>query len=322
MNSILYGEMMEFLSFREKVLSHSTVTMDRCALLSFDQHLVTRKKCEMSINEADVATWIQPMHDNLARNTIASKVRILRMFLCYLQNKGIPVYIPQYIKVPDTYIPYLFSDAEIQSIFTAADSIPYRKKSKHAIVLPMVLRMLYSCGFRLGELLAIKVGDINFKRGLVLLKDTKNRKQRIVPLGDALTKMVYKYCLAMGVMECAENYIFPGKDSTKHISQRAVQEWFETLLEDTGIFVRAEKYTRGPCLHCFRHLFAVRAFAQAERAGRSVNDSIPYLSVYLGHSNLTETEKYLKFNSDIFPEHTALFENFSEGIFPEVCYEK
>lgn len=322
MNSIFYREMVEFLSLREKVLAHSTVTMDLCALLSFDQHLVKRKKREMSINDEDVATWIQPMYGSLARNTIASKIRILRMFLYYLQNKEIPVYIPRYIKVPDTYIPHLFSDAELQAIFTAADSIPHRKNSKHAIVLPMVLRMLYSCGFRLGELLAIRVSDINFKRGVVLLRDTKNRKQRVVPLGNALTEMVYKYCLAMGVMGCAENYIFSGKDRTKHISKRAIQGWFQTLLEDTGIFVRTEKSIRGPCLHCFRHLFAVKSFAQAERAGRSVNDSIPYLSIYLGHNNLAETEKYLKFNSDIFPEHTALFEEFSEGIFPEVCYEE
>ena len=102
MNSIFYGEMTEFLSLREKVLAHRTVIMDRCALLSFDQHLVKRKKCELSINEEDVVTWIQPMHGNLARNTIASKTRVLRMFLCYLQNKGISVYIPRYIKVPDT----------------------------------------------------------------------------------------------------------------------------------------------------------------------------------------------------------------------------
>ena len=322
MNSIFYGEMTEFLSLREKVLARSTVTMDRCALLSFDRHLVKRKKCELSIDEEDVATWIQPMHGSLTRNTIASKIRILRMFLYHLQNKGVPVYIPRYIKVPDTYIPHLFSDAEIQAIFIAADFIPHRKKSTHAIVLPMVLRMLYSCGFRLGELLAIRVGDIDFKRGLVLLRNTKNQKQRVVPLGNALTEMVYKYCLAMGVIECAENYIFPGKGGTTHISQRAIQEWFETLLKDTGIFVRTEKRARGPCLHCFRHLFAVKSFAQAERVGRSVNDSIPYLSVYLGHNNLAETEKYLKFNSDIFPEHTALFEDFSEEIFPEVCYEE
>lgn len=40
MNGIFYGEMMEFLSFRKKVLTHKTVIMDQCALLSFDQHLI------------------------------------------------------------------------------------------------------------------------------------------------------------------------------------------------------------------------------------------------------------------------------------------
>lgn len=322
MNSIFYGEMNEFFALREKTLSLKTVTMDRCALLSFDQHLVKRGKSEVSITEDDVVSWIQPMYGNLARNTIAGKARALRMFLKYLQSKDIPVYIPRCIKIPETYIPYLFSDAEIHKIFTAADSIPHRKNSKHAIVLPMILRMLYSCGFRLGELLAIQICDINFQMGVVLLRDTKNKKQRIVPLGDTLSEMLYKYCLAMNLMEHTENYIFPGKGGTKPISQRVIQEWFETLLKDTSIFSRTEKNARGPCLHCFRHLFAVKSFAQAEQAGRSTKDSIPYLSVYLGHSNLVETEKYLKFSSDMFPEHTTMFETFSEALFPEVYYEE
>lgn len=322
MNSIFYREMNEFLALREKTLSIKTVTMDRCALLSFDQHLVKRGKSEISITEDDVASWIKPMYGNLARNTIASKTRVLRMFLRYLQNEEIPVYIPRYTKIPESYSPYLFSETEIDKIFAAADSIPPRKNSKHAIVLPMVLRMLYSCGFRLGELLAIQISDIDFERGCVLLKNTKNKKQRIVPLGDALSEMLYKYCLSMNLLEHTENYIFPGKDGTKPLSQRVIQEWFETLLKDTGIFSRTEKNARGPCLHCFRHLFAIKSFAQAEQAGRSTNDSIPYLSVYLGHSNLVETEKYLKFSNDMFPEHTTMFETFSEGLFPEVHYEE
>lgn len=322
MNSIFYREMKEFLALREKTLSTKTVTMDRCALLSFDQHLVKRGKSKISITEDDVASWIQPMYGNLARNTIAGKVRVLRMFLMYLQSKDVPVYIPQYIKIPETYIPYLFSDAEIHKIFAAADSIPHRKNSKHAIAFPMMLRLLYSCGFRLGELLTIQISDINFERGFVLLRDTKNKKQRIVPLGNTLSEMLYKYCLAMNLMGHTENYIFPGKDGAKPISQRTIQEWFETLLKDTGIFSRTEKNVRGPCLHCFRHLFAVKSFTQAEQAGRSTKDSIPYLSVYLGHNSLVETEKYLKFSNDMFPEYATMFETFSETIFPEVGHEK
>lgn len=321
MNSVFYEEIVEYLSLREKFFAPTTITMDRCALFSFDQHLVNRGKAERSDCEDDVASWLQPMYHKLARNTIAGKIRSLRMFLEYLRNKEVPVYIPPRLKVSETYVPYLFSDAEIKNIFAAADSISFRKNSKHPIIFPMVLRMLYSCGFRLGELLAIQVCDISFKQGVVLLRDTKNRKQRMVPLGDTLTDMLYRYCLAMDLLGDSENYIFPGREFGKHISQRVIEEWFEALLKENGIYNRTKKYARGPCLHCFRHLFTVKAFAQAENAGRPIKESVPFLSVYLGHSSMNETEKYLKFSSDIFPEHTALFETYAQGIFPEVCYE-
>ena len=186
----------------------------------------------------------------------------------------------------------------------------------------MLLRMLYSCGFRLGELLAVQICDIDFRFNIILLRETKNAKQRIVPLSPTLAEMVYRYCLAMNLLSSPENYLFPGGNNGQHITNRSVESWFENLLKQTGLYVRTKKHERGRCLHCFRHLFAIKSFSQAEQAGRSVGDSVPFLSVYLGHSNLSETEKYLKFSSDIFPEHTTMFEAYSEGIFPEVRYEE
>jgi integrase len=295
--------------------------MDQCALLSFDQHLAVKGKTEKHIAENDVTSWIQPMYDTLSRNTIASKVRILRVFLKNMRHKGILVYIPPSPKVPEAYVPYLFSDMELQKIFTTADAIPFRKGSNRHLELPMLLRMLYSCGFRLGELLETRIEDIDFDLGIILLRDTKNRKQRIVPLGDTLTDMLKRYCLAMNLIGKPDSCLFPGPDYRKHISQRSTESWFEDLLKETGIYTRTKKYARGQCLHCFRHLFVIKSFSRAEKTGRPVNDSIPFLSIYLGHNSINETEKYLKFSSDMFPEHTVLFETYSEGIFPEVCYE-
>lgn len=54
-------------------------------------------------------------------------------------------------------------------------------------------------------------------------------------------------------------------------------------------------------MHCLRHVFAFRSFAQAERNGRHLDDEIPYLSIYLGHDGLNETAKYLKFSNELFP---------------------
>ena len=82
-----------------------------------------------------------------------------------------------------------------------------------------------------------------------------------------------------------------------------------------------QKHERGPCLHCMRHVFAFKSFAKAEQEGRHLDDEIPYLSVYLGHESLNETEKYLKFSNEMFPESIYAFGDFMSGLMPEVDYE-
>lgn len=321
MRSVFSRELTEYLALRKKELAPPSYRTCRFVLLSFDQHLACRNVAGKCIGEGDVTSWIQPMYESCSRNTIAVRVSFLRKFLDFLKSRGFRVYLPPVPKRQDRYMPYLFSEDDVRRIFDAADSLQFLRSAKSQTEVPMLLRMLYSCGFRLSELLSVRVGDINFGRGFVFLKDTKNRRQRLVPMEDALTEMLARYCLAMGLMGFPENYLFPGRSPGTHLS-RCRAEWiFKNILQDVGIYACPDGQSRGPCLHCFRHLFAIKSFAKAERAGRPVNDSIPFLSVYMGHSGLTETEKYLKFSGDMFPENTGLFESYTDGIFPEVRYE-
>lgn len=324
MTSVFHEELAEHLAMREKTLSPLSFAANKRTLLLFDRHLAERGKTEKTVTENDVASWIEPLYAGLSRRTVASHVGFLRVFLQYLQYKGFSVYMPPYPKVPQNYVPYLFSDAELETIFRAADSVPVLSRSAQPyfrMEFPMLLRMLYCCGFRLGELLSAKVGDVNFESGVILLRDTKNRKQRLVPMGESLTDILRRYCLAMDLTANAESYLFPGKNPRKRLHSQTAERWFRTLLKDTGIYIQPEKHTRGQCLRCLRHVFTVKSFAQAEKAGRSVHDSVPFLSVCLGHFDMDGTEEYLKFSPDMFPEHTALFEAYAEGIFPEARYE-
>jgi integrase len=79
-----------------------------------------------------------------------------------------------------------------------------------------------------------------------------------------------------------------------------------------------QPYERGACVHCFRHVFAIKAFKDAEKRGIKITDAVPFLSTYLGHDSLYETEKYLKFSGDLFPDTLEKFEAYTNGIFPEV----
>ena len=80
------------------------------------------------------------------------------------------------------------------------------------------------------------------------------------------------------------------------------------LLQDCGIdFERVRKYERGPCLHCFRHTFVAKAFDQLLQTPLDFADAVPFISTYLGHCDLRETDKYLQANYDFFQrDHTLI----------------
>lgn len=48
------------------------------------------------------------------------------------------------------------------------------------------------------------------------------------------------------------------------------------------------------------YVFAFKSFAQSERQGRHLDDTIPFLAIYLEHDGVNETSKYLKFSSELF----------------------
>ena len=326
-NSIFAAELAEFLALKQKAVTPDTHRLYRYLLANFDKYLVDCGLAEKTIGEQLVADWIASFYETLAAKTVSSRVSHLRKFLEYLRYCGYTVFIPEGLpKYTNDYIAYLFSDSELEKLFRAADNLDSTDSKPtsryYRYTFPMLLRMLFGCGLRLGETLSMKVGDINFESGALLMKNTKNKKQRIVPMDSSLTAMLQRYCTAMGIIEDSGAWLFPTDKPGQHMSHGTAGSLFRKILHETRVYVAPEPKTRGQCLHCFRHLFTVKSFAQAERNGRSPNDSVPYLSVYLGHFDMDGTERYLKFGGDMFPEYTEQFEDYASDAFSGGLYEE
>lgn len=320
--SIFRTELEQYLKLRQGDLTPESFSAIRSILFGFDRFLEDNGQQEKSISEKLVIEWIAATRLTHAPKTTSDRVSYLRGFLRFLRYEGYEVFLPHCPKTPDKYIPYIFSDSEVEVIFNAADNLKVkyhnRKNPYIRLEFSMLLRLLYGCGLRLGEALSLRMENVNLTRGTLYLRETKNDKQRIVPMEQSLADMLQKYCCAMRLTDRPEAFLFPGNNPDFPLSRGTARHLFHGILVETGIYIQPEPHTRGQCLHCFRHLFAIKAFAQAERLGYSTDDSVPYLSVYLGHRDLDETEKYLKFSSDIFPEHTDMFESYAAGVFSEV----
>ena len=92
-------------------------------------------------------------------------------------------------KVRDDYVPYIFSDDELEYIFKSADNVILSDKKSDpylAIEFPVILRLLYSCGLRIGETVRINLADTDLENGILRLINTKGDKQRLVPMSSGI----------------------------------------------------------------------------------------------------------------------------------------
>jgi site-specific recombinase XerD len=322
--SILCSELADFLSSRKAVLSKSAYDHDYHYLTAFDCYL---KQCNLGqkvVSENVITGWVKQLVGKSSSR--ANEVIVVRLFLRYLQSMGIKAFIPPIPKVTDDYVPYIFSNEELKQIFTLSDNITLTKGQLNPYIqlqLPMMLRIMYSCGLRVGETLALKMKYVDLDVGILTLKHTKGDKQRLVPMHQTLTFILKRYCLAMGLIGKAEALLFPSAIQEVPVSVKAARNKFNAILKSAGISMKGKaKRERGPCLHCLRHVFAFKSFVEAEKTGRTIDASIPYLSIYLGHDSLKETEKYLKFSSELYPRALELFEAYTLQVFPEVAYEE
>lgn len=322
--SILKNELSEFLSIREVSLSKSAFDHDCHYLKKFDDYLVRCGCCIKELTEDTIMGWVSSLTGK--SSSIANEVIVIRIFLSRLNSIGMHAYIPPVPRVADDYIPYIFSDIELDRVFILADNITMTKSQPNSYIqleYPMVLRLMYGCGLRIGETLALKMKDVDLDNGVLTLRHTKGDKQRHVPMHISLVLILRNYCMAMGLIGKIDSFLFPSTSSDTPMSTKTAFHRFKNILKLSNISLPGRrKRQRGPCLHCLRHVFVFKSFVKAEKDGRGINDSVPYLSIYLGHDSLKETEKYLKFSSEMYPEAMELFEDYTAQIFPEVDYEK
>ena len=320
----MYAEQMAlYYNLRSMVLSDSAKKHELCYLRRFDEFILHDISEHGRLDYETITSWIASLSGK--SSSIENEVITIRQFLNYLGTMGEKVYIPEVPKVRDDYIPYLFSDAELSKIFEDADNVVQNDIKADPYLpmeFPVILRLLYSCGLRIGETVRINISDIDIDNGILRLVNTKGDRHRLAPMNPEMTEILSKYCMAMGFLGQNRGWLFPSGKNDSHISDRAIKRRFDTIIKKNGIRPEnLKKHERGPCLHCLRHVFAFKSFAKAEAEGRYLNDAIPFLSIYLGHDSIYETEKYLKFSNELFPESIDAFGCFIEELMPEVDYE-
>lgn len=321
--SILKDELTSFMKLQK---TRGLRTTCGTTLRKFDDYLVKNSVNQKEMSSELIDDWISESFNHLNINTVRGYVINYIQFAKYLHLLGIYAYMPIPPAYKDAYTPYIFSGQEIGAIFKAADNMKASVHQESELYFPMILRLLYGCGLRLSEALSLTFSDVDTDSGILYIRKAKCHKERLVPMDSSLTNILRSYCKY--VLQIYPSRVFLFETSLKtRLSDATARQWFLRVLSEAGISLLPaatdmRTKTRNICPNCFRHTFAVTSLHLQHIAGIDNYRVTPLLSVYLGHSKLKGTQKYLHMSAEISEDIYKETTSYSKGLFPEAPREE
>jgi len=183
-------------------------------------------------------------------------------------------------------------------IYTPADVDMVRDLARGSIVSPLraatydtLIGLLAASGLRIGEASKLDRSDLDWAQGVLLIRESKFGKSRLVPLHPSSMQALGDYAVLRDELQPRANELsFFVSLKRKRLLCAVVQQTFRQLIDTAGIGVDAPS---PPRLHDLRHTFAVRTLLGWYRAGEDVQAKMPSLSTYPGHREPACTYWYL-----------------------------
>jgi integrase/recombinase XerD len=256
--------------------------------------------------------------------TQSKRCTLLREFARYLVRIGIDAYILPNDYAPhldDSFSPYIFSPAEMRSIFDEADSLPRLGHYPHYhLVYPVLVRLLYSCGLRLSEAIHLRIKDVDLENGTLYIDKGKGAKSRVVPMNRSMTQVCRQY-LGKRFGEAipdGDTFFLQARDGNCY-NKCSVRFIIKKIYERAG----APRLVNGlyPRVHDLRHTFCMHSMMKMQKSGMDLYCTLPLLSQYVGHKGLKETELYLRLPSISYGEVAESLQVVTANLFPEVHHE-
>lgn len=239
----------------------------------------------------------------------------LRAFFDYwtargrLKSSPVPTSAP---KTTQSFVPYIYSRSDLRSLL---DAIP-RCQRKSACVMSeatfrTLLLFLYATGMRLGEALRLRIANVDLTLGIIIIRDTKFYKSRLLPLGPDIERLIRQYLHQPGRRNQSYRPLFQTK-SANPIAIQVAGTSFSRLRRMAHIERHDDSYFQ-PRLHDLRHTFAVHRLTEWYRQNADVQRMLPALSTYLGHVDLKATQRYLTMTPELLEQANRRFEQYACG---------
>lgn len=241
----------------------------------------------------------------------------------YMNHAGMEAYIIPAGLAPveaQRYMPHIFSPEELRRFFQAADSLPVLPKSRlRHLQIPVIFRLMYTCGLRPQEARLIQREHLNLPEGTIFIPESKGHKDRIVVMPPEMKRVCSKY-YPYAVHEFPDSpYLFPCQ---RFKGAAYTGGWlsavFHLCWNEAGL---GEVSGNAPRPYDFRHTFATCRLYRWMKEKRDLGVLLPYLSAYMGHACFSATAYYIHLVPDFFSELSGMDLDTYGNLLPEVPHE-
>jgi integrase/recombinase XerD len=204
-------------------------------------------------------------------------------------------------------VPFIYNHAQIDRLLEAAMRLE-PAGSLRPYTYSTLLALLAVTGLRISEALALRLSDVR-PEGL-LIRDTKFKKSRLVPLHESTAAGLQRYLVRRALVVPTHDYVFVSLYGSP-LRRSSVFWTFCNLIKSIGLDLGPKG--RRPRIHELRHAFAVRAL-QASPEGRDhVGRHMLALATYMGHTRITDTYWYLEATPHLLQDIADACQRFQEG---------
>lgn len=190
-----------------------------------------------------------------------------------------------------------------------ASDLPDNGRALHrGLVYETIFALLYGLGLRVGEVARLSIGDLDFIRDLLIIRETKFSKNRLVPFGPRMAERLKKYiscCHAHNPLEQSPLFSFT---ASLCINPGTISQTFHHLLPQLDL--PTQPGVLSPRLHDLRHSFAINTLLRWYRQGIDPNRKLMALATFLGHVDPNSTAVYLQITEELFREASDRFHSF------------
>lgn len=245
-----------------KRFSRHTVKSYSEALRLFLEYFKEHKLEELTNDDVNTFLHDYCFKRNLSISWQRLMVNAIKHYYERFKHKKIEV---NYLYLPkkDKKLPNVLSKEEVQEILRNAGNLKHKT----------MLSLIYCCGLRRGELLALKPEHIDTNRNILIIKMAKGRKDRIAPLPAKMIAQLREYWLKYK----PKVWLFEGQRAGEPYSEKSIQLVLKQALARTTI-------KKPVSLHWLRHSYATHLL----EAGTDLR----YIQELLGHSSSKTTEIY------------------------------